>query len=78
MRPDLNYYHNPLLFLKNFLYFHEKNLANFLTPSPKKNKIKYPKKIAHIFQTNKQKKILYFGMNTDQVQNFLCVPFTLG
>ena len=78
MRPDLNYYHNPLLLLKNFLYFHEKSLANFLTPSPKKNKKKYPKKIAHIFQTTTTKKILYFGMNTDQLQNFLCVPYTLG
>lgn len=35
---DLIYYHNSSIPLKNFCYFPEKSLANFPTPSPRKQK----------------------------------------
>ena len=38
MTPDLIYYHNSSIPLKNFCYFPEKSLAIFPTPSPRKQK----------------------------------------
>ena len=60
MKPDLTYYHNFSLPLKNFLYFLEKKtLANFPIQSSKK-----PKNIT-------LKRFFYFRTGADQSQNFL-------
>ena len=78
MKPDLTYYHIPLLRLKNFSYFPDKkNLANFPTPSLKQKHSFYSflKKtyniLGRLLIKHKIKKVLIPRMATDLILTLL-------